>query len=84
MADKVRQVPAQKVLRAALALLNQTHEATTCAGSGNKPGKVAPASQEEHCASPQSKSHQRKDRFANRVARMDANLAVRALRHCWG
>ena len=38
----------------------------------------------DYCASPQSKSHQKKDRFANRVARMDANLAVRALRHCWG
>jgi hypothetical protein len=48
MADKVRQVPAQKVLRVALALLNQTHEATTCAGSSNKPDKVAPASREEH------------------------------------
>jgi AhpD family alkylhydroperoxidase len=48
LADKVRQVPAQKVLRVALALLNQPHEATTCAGSGDNPDKLASASREEH------------------------------------
>jgi AhpD family alkylhydroperoxidase len=48
LAVKVRQVPAQKVLRVALAPLNQTHEATTCAESGDKTGKLAPVSQEEH------------------------------------
>jgi len=36
-----------------------------------------------HCASPQSKSHQKKDRFAKSlVARIDANLAVSVLRPC--
>lgn len=48
LADKVRQVPSQKVLRVALALLNQVHEATTCAGSVDKPDKLAPVSEEEH------------------------------------
>jgi AhpD family alkylhydroperoxidase len=43
-ADKVRQVPAQKVLRVALALLNETHEATRAAS----PDKLASASQEAH------------------------------------
>jgi AhpD family alkylhydroperoxidase len=52
MADKVRQVPAQKVLRGALALLIQTHEATTCAGSGNRPDKLASARREEHPCCP--------------------------------
>ena len=45
LADKVRQVPAVKVLRVALALLNETHEAT-CAGSGDSPDEAA--SQQEH------------------------------------
>ncbi len=48
LADKVRQVPAQKVLRVALALLNEPHEATTSAGSGDKPDKLAPANRKEH------------------------------------
>lgn len=47
MADKVRQVPAQKVLTVALALLSETHHATH-AGSGDSSDKVASASQEEH------------------------------------
>jgi AhpD family alkylhydroperoxidase len=47
LADKVRQVPARKVLKVALALLNETQEAT-CAGSGDSPDKLASASQEEH------------------------------------
>jgi AhpD family alkylhydroperoxidase len=47
LADKVRQVPAGKVLRVALALLNETQEAT-CAGSGDSPDKLAPASPEQH------------------------------------
>jgi AhpD family alkylhydroperoxidase len=38
LADNVRQVPAQKVLRVALALLNET-EVAECAGSGEGPGK---------------------------------------------
>jgi AhpD family alkylhydroperoxidase len=45
LGDKVRQVPARKVLRVALALLNETPEAT-CAGES--PNKLASASQEEH------------------------------------
>ena len=44
LADKVRQVPAGKVLRVALSLLNET----ICAGSGDSSDKVASASQEEH------------------------------------
>jgi AhpD family alkylhydroperoxidase len=40
MADKVRQVPAQKVLKVALALLSETPEATRAG--------LASASQEEH------------------------------------
>ena len=47
LADKVRQVPAGKVLRVALSLLNETHEAI-CARSGDSSDKVASASQEEH------------------------------------
>lgn len=47
LADRVRQVPAQKVLRVALALLNETLDAT-CADSGDSPDKVASASQDEH------------------------------------
>ena len=47
LADTVRQVPAGKVLRVALSLLNETHEAI-CAGSDDSSDKVASASQEEH------------------------------------
>jgi AhpD family alkylhydroperoxidase len=47
LADKVRQVPARKVLRVAFALLNETSDAA-CAVSGASPDKLAPASQEEH------------------------------------
>ena len=47
LAEKVRQVPARKVLRVALALLNETPEAT-CAGSGDSPDKQALADQEVH------------------------------------
>lgn len=47
LADKVRQVPAQKVLRVAFALLNETSDAG-CSVSGTSPDKLAPDSQEEH------------------------------------
>ena len=47
LADKVRQVPSRKVLGVALALLNETPEAT-CAGSGDSPDTLVSASQEEH------------------------------------
>jgi AhpD family alkylhydroperoxidase len=47
LADNVRHVPAQKVLKVALALVNETAEAT-CAGSGESPGKPASAGQEDH------------------------------------
>lgn len=47
LADRVRQVPARKVLRVALALLNETPDAT-CAGSGDGSDKVASASHDEH------------------------------------
>ena len=47
LADKVRQVPAQKVLRVAFSLLNETFDAG-CAVSGTSPDKLAPASHEEH------------------------------------
>lgn len=46
LADKVRQVPARKVLKVALALLNETQQETS--QSGDSPDKLAPASQEEH------------------------------------
>ena len=47
LADKVRQVPARKVLTVAFALLNETSGAA-CAVLGSNPDKLAPASQEEH------------------------------------
>ena len=47
LADKVRHVPAQKVLKVALALLNETEEAA-CAGSGEGPGRPASVGQKDH------------------------------------
>ncbi|HEX4921551.1 MAG TPA: carboxymuconolactone decarboxylase family protein [Candidatus Bathyarchaeia archaeon] len=47
LADKVRQVPARKVLRVALPLQNDTQEAA-CSESGDGLDKLAPASQEDH------------------------------------
>lgn len=47
LADKVCQVPARKVRKVALALLNETPEAT-CAASGDSQDELVAAGQEEH------------------------------------
>jgi AhpD family alkylhydroperoxidase len=47
VADKVRQVPARKVLRVALRLSNETLD-PACAGSGDSPDEVASVSQQDH------------------------------------
>ena len=48
LADKVRQVPAKKVLAAAMALLNATHEAAGTGVTGTCGQEPAPSGAETH------------------------------------